>query len=362
MSEPLKITEPGVYFDMSFADYLNDPSLSASGIKNLLVAPETFWEGSKMNPDHERKDTAALTIGSAYHARILEGRDVFDAEYAIMPDKSDHPNAIDGSKALKDMCGELGLPKSGKVEELSKRIETADPTVKTWLGIVRDFEAANEGKAYLTREWGDRIEGRAQLLESIPEVAKAITGGYAEVSIFWRDPQTDVPMKARIDYLKARAQIDLKSFTNPNRMPVDVAIARAVANNRYHYQAVVHSEAVAQAKVLMRYGKYDLGHKTLNDEWLNTFLNTPNSVFVFLFLEKTDVPTIRLKEFPRYSAPNGPGSKTVSLAWETGYGAFRMGLNRYVDCMERFGPNTPWQEVPPLSRFCDEDFPLYMMD
>ena len=361
--DKLTFTKPGVYFDMSFADYLADPSLSASGIKDLLIAPETFYERSPMNPGHERKDTKDLTNGSAYHARVLEGLEAFNAEYAIMPAEEDYPKALKGVKALKAACKDLELKQSGTIEELSERLVEKDPTIQTWHHVLTAFETQNQGKTFISKEWGQRIEAKAQLLHAHPEVRKAITGGYPEVSIFWRDPETGVPMKARIDYLKIKAQMDLKSFTNMNRVPVDLAIARAVANNRYHVQAVVHAEGVEQAKKLIRNGAVfgEPSHIPPN-EWMRTFVDTPPHAFIFLFLEKTDVPSIRLKEFPRFNAPSGPGSRTESLAWETGLGAFRIGLNRYKDCMERFGPNTPWIEVPPMDAFCDEDFPVYMMD
>lgn len=357
----LSVAEPGVYFDMSFADYLTDPSLSASGIKDLLVAPETYYGRCAFNPEHERKETAALADGSAYHVRILEGRNAFDAEYAVAPNEADHPDAIIGGTALKAACGELGLPKSGTVAELSKRIECVAVGMETWIGVMQRFEEANSGKTFIKSELADKIERQAKLLESIPDVAKAITNGFAEVSIFWRDPETGVPLKARIDYLKTRAQVDLKSFANPNGKPIDTAIAHAVANYRYYVQAAVHSEAVIQAKALMHDGKFT-AKSPPSAEWIKAFTETPAHAFIFLFLEKANVPCIRLKEFARYNAAAGPGSRTPSLAWDAGQGCFRHGVRVWAEFMERFGPGTPWIDVPPLSQFCDEDFPMYMFE
>lgn len=359
----IKTMEPGVYFNMSFADYMADPSLSGSGVKDLLVAPETYYERSSMNPDRKPKDTEALAYGSAYHSRILEGREAFDAEYSIIPDKEDYPNAIDGGQALKNKCAELELPKTGKVADLADRIAEADPSAEIWLHIMRDFEVVNAGKTLIKKEWGDMVERRAQLLESIPAVAKAITGGYPEVSIFWHDPKTGVPLKARIDYLKTRAQIDLKSFANPTGKPINTAIAHAVANYRYYVQAAVHSEAVSQAKILMRDGQFSakISHK-IDDKWTDAFINSPPHSFIFLFLEKAEVPCIRLKEFSRFVAQSGSGSKTSTLAWESGQACFRHGVAVWAEFMERFGPDKPWIDVPPLNSFEDEEFPLYMFN
>ena len=172
---PIIVKKPGVYFDLSFADYLADPSLSASGIKDLLVAPETYYGRCAFNPEHERKETAALADGSAYHSRILEGRNAFDAEYAVAPNEADHPDAIIGGTALKAACSELGLTKSGTVAELADRIASASPDAKIWLHFMRDFEAENAGKTFIKSELADKIERHAKLLESIPDVSKAIT-------------------------------------------------------------------------------------------------------------------------------------------------------------------------------------------
>ena len=50
--------------------------------------------------------------------------------------------------------------------------------------------------------------------------ARAMTGGYSEVSIFWIDPGSGVRLKARLDYLKVKAIVDLKTFSNSLGKPV----------------------------------------------------------------------------------------------------------------------------------------------
>ena len=66
-------------------------------------------------------------------------------------------------------------------------------------------------------------------------LVRAFEGGVAEVSVFW--VEDGVPLKARFDYLKPRAIIDLKSFANQRERPVDVAIRAAIAEYRYDLQA-----------------------------------------------------------------------------------------------------------------------------
>src|SRR3546814_14526079 len=63
------------------------------------------------------------------------------------------------------------------------------------------------------------------MIEKHPDLSKAFSGGHPEVSIFWQDEQTGISCKARLDYLKARAIVDLKTFSNPLSKPIDKAIS-----------------------------------------------------------------------------------------------------------------------------------------
>jgi hypothetical protein len=54
-------------------------------------------------------------------------------------------------------------------------------------------------------------------------------------------------MKARLDYLKPRAIVDLKTVGNPHGKPVAQAVNVALANYRYHVQAAVYQEAAADS-------------------------------------------------------------------------------------------------------------------
>lgn len=350
--------EPGIHFGLPEERYRADPALSTSAIKDILISPLTCWT-NHVDPDREDgAGTMAQENGRALHARLVEGAGAFAGRYAVKPDIADYPDAIDGVADLRDRCAELGLGKGGTKLEMAKRIAEADRGDVLWPLIMRTFLEINDGLTILSADFGREIEARARLVETHPALRKAFDGGFPEVSMFWEDPETGVRMKARLDYLKTRAVVDLKTFGNPLDMPIDTAIARAVANRRYHVQAVVYLEAVETAKAMISAGNAACLHgEPPDDAWLEAFATTPEHAFVFVFLQQTGAPNLRPREFPRR---NGDGAETLS--WQAGRAAFRQGVRLYAEWMDRMGPDRPWVEDRPVTPFADDEFPLWMMD
>lgn len=349
----LTFKEPGVYFGMPENEYHADPSLSASGIKNLDVSLLTYWVDSVLNPEREDRTTKPMTAGKALHKLIIEGQDAFDEAYATIPEKP--YGAIDGGDDLKAKCGELGLKKTGKIIDLCLRIREAEPDAVLWPFILRDFKEANESKIILSAEDAYNIAFPSAIIEKHPVALKAFTGGYPEVSIFWRDPETNMPMKARLDYLKTLAVVELKSFSNPFGKPLDKAIGHAVANHRYYVDAAVRLEAAEQAK------KMDVKqwHGELPPpEWIEAFKACPTHALVFVFLEQGKCPNIRVREWRKSETKRGSDSPY----FVKGEMAFREGVERYAQCMEHFGPDIPWMNIEPMTPFVDIDFPMWMTD
>lgn len=71
------ITTPGIYPDIPAEDYHGTeicagPSISASGLKQVLDCPAKYWWTSPLNPDRPvEKRTKALNLGSAAHDLLL---------------------------------------------------------------------------------------------------------------------------------------------------------------------------------------------------------------------------------------------------------------------------------------------------
>lgn len=357
----IEVHAPGIYFGMPEDEYHRDRSLSASGIKDIHVTPLTFWMKSGFNPNRSDDSTEPKERGKAFHTRLLEGAEAFQARYAVAPQIADYPEAIDGGADLKARSKELGLPVSGTIAELCKRIREKDPDAVLWPEIVAEFEekAGAEGKIIIKAKLADEISRQVRIVEMHPGTEKALRGGHCEVSIFWLDKETGVPMKARIDYLKARAAVEMKTFTNPFGKPIDAAIASSVANNKYFVDAIVRLEAVEIAKAMYReHGPECLFGEAPSAEWLEAFANPVPHAFVFLFLEAGEVPNVRVREFKQRESAKGD----ENLYWAKGHAMFRQGVELYRQMLDHYGPDLPWVDPQPMRAFLDTDFPLYALD
>lgn len=359
MAHKLDVHAPGIYFGMPEDEYHADRSLSASGIKDIHVTPLTFWMKSGFNPAKADESSEPKERGKAFHTRLLEGAEAFAERYAVAPQIEDHPEAIDGGAALKARCKELGLPVSGTVAELCTRIREKDPEAVLWPDIVAKFEAEHAGKTIIKSKLADEIARQVRIVEMHPGTEKALRGGQCEVSIFWTDAQSGVPMKARADYLKSRAVVEMKTFTNPFGKPIDAAIASTVANNKYFVDAIVRLEAVEIAKAMYRQrGAECVFGPAPAPEWLEAFANPQPHAFVFLFLEAGNVPNVRVREFRQRESAKGD----ENLYWAKGHAMFRQGIELYRQMLEHYGPDLPWVDPQPMMPFTDQDFPLWALD
>lgn len=353
---------PGIYFGMSEDEYHADKSLSASGIKDIHVTPLTFWMRSGFNTNKADDSTEPKERGKAFHTRLLEGAEAFAERYAIAPSIDEYPGAIDGGDALKERCKELGLKVSGRIAELCERIRVADPSAVLWPDIMAEFDhlAVTKGQTIIKRKLADEIQRQVRIVEMHPGTEKALRGGFCEVSIFYVDRQTGVPMKGRIDYLKARAAVEMKTFTNPFGKPIDQAVASSVANNKYMVDAVVRLDAVEVAKAMIRKHGTSVVHgdSIPTDAWLKAFAEPAPHAFVFLFLEAGDVPNVRVREFKQRETAKGD----ENLYWQKGAAMFRDGVDLYRQHFEHYGPDLPWVDPQPMRSFVDSDFPLYALD
>lgn len=352
---------PGIYFGMPEDEYHADRSLSASGVKDIHVTPLTFWMKSGFNPAKSDDSSEPKERGKAFHARLLEGGDAFTSRYAVAPQIKDYPDAIDGGEALKERCKELGLPVSGTIAKLCERIRAADPDAVLWPEVMQFFteEATAAGRIIIKQKLADEIQRQVKIIEMHPGTEKALRGGYCEVSIFWIDAETGVPMKSRIDYLKARAAVELKTFTNPFGKPIDSAIASSVANNKYFVDAIVRLDAVEQAKAMLHKDALSVVHGTAPPrEWLNAFAEPTPHAFVFLFLEAGEIPNVRVREFKQRETAKGE----QNLYWLKGHAMYRQGIALYRQFLEHYGPDLPWVDPQPIRPFFDTDFPVWSLD
>lgn len=103
--------KPGIYSDISNADYHGGPGISKSGLDLIHRSPMHYK--AVIDSANDNEPTAAQMIGTAAHALILEPEE-FAKNYCLALRPSDVPDAIDDRDQLVTMVAKLNegrLPK-----------------------------------------------------------------------------------------------------------------------------------------------------------------------------------------------------------------------------------------------------------
>lgn len=365
--------KPGIYFGMPEEDYHAIHAASTSGLKRLSTSSMDYWANSTLNLDKEEFDERKhLSLGKAYHKRIAEGEEAFLASYAVELDPRDYVDeegrsllltTVDHVKAAIAKLGQKpcttgfdDVTRKAKKEDWIAQLLALDENALVWDAMVAKHEAANPGKVFISAKQHHRVEIAAKMIEAHPELKDAFTGGFAEVSIFWFCPDTGCPMKARLDYLKMRLIVDLKSFANQQGLPINRAIERAIANYRYNLQHVIYDDAVAAARAVVR----EHGLSALVDcddptteqaqarqDWAFKWAKqTAAPGFLFVFQQTGNAPVTRGRLMPRGTVYSVSRSAAERLK------------RRWVECANTFGVD-PWLDIEPIDTIEDEAIPLY---
>jgi hypothetical protein len=213
------IAKDGVYSHISLDDYhgnrklLDGPSVSKSMLKWLLPAhggsPKAFWGRWGWNENRiEQESSDALDFGKAAHCLLLGDED-FNKRFAIRPDE--YPDS---------KTGEL-KPWSGKSN-----------WCKAWLEA-----RAKDGKTIISSEQYDRIGRISADAKQYPLVEAGIIHGAVERSMFWKDPETGIWLKARPDVIPQADGVfaDLKTAAKFD----EDFLERQIFDASYYLQAAI---------------------------------------------------------------------------------------------------------------------------
>ena len=347
MSEPTVAELCGVHFGMDDEAYFRIPALSASGVKRMLISSMDFWSDSWMNADRPADDdTVFKALGRAYDIRITKGRDAFNSMYAPALDKADHPDALVTVDDIKAVLKEAGVSCAGNKPELIDRLREVRPSMEVWDALKADHAAMHAGKELLPFSTIQRIETAAKMIDLDPHLRLCFQGGYSQVVVVWTDRETGVPMKCKFDYLKPRAIVDLKTFSNPMGKSIERAIYSAMANQKYHIQAANYSDGAAWAAAHIKAGRV---FGSANEAWLSKFAEADERQFVFVFQQTGAAPVTR-----GYVLRDG---STMA----TGRATIRMACDRFNACLEKYGTD-PWLDIQPIETFDDQMFSPWMFD
>lgn len=188
--------QPGLI--MKFAEYQQASGVHFSTLKHMAVSPLHYLH-AKLNPPQE---TSAMLLGRATHTAVFEP-ERFQLEYAVWP----------------------GDRRGNAFKEFAEECEA-------------------QSRAVLRGTEYDAALAIRDAVRGIPDIAQLLTKGRSEVSIFWRNPQTGIPCKGRLDWIAGTNSIlDLKTTTN-----IDPGWFSSQAwRMGYFHQAAMYQEAFAVA-------------------------------------------------------------------------------------------------------------------
>lgn len=194
-AEPIErrlITEPGVYPDVSDADYHRDPvaggSLSSTGARRLL--PPSCPAKFKWYAEHP-EITKTFDFGHAAHQAVLN----VGPEIVVLPYDSFRTNA---AKSDRD-------------------------------------EVRAQGMVPLLEADAEVVTEMAEALRRHPKAGRLFVPGRgaAELTVVWRDRRTEIMRRARLDWVQGPIIVDYKTCDRAD----DASCARAIYNYGYHQQA-----------------------------------------------------------------------------------------------------------------------------
>lgn len=203
--------EPGVYTDMSNDEYHSDAdSISRSGIMEFRKSAYHYW-CAYLDPERQpRKSTPEMIFGSAFHTMILEPH-LFDKQFAPKP------KAV----LLKDVGREA-------YEEYKSYVKELEDTNRH---ILSDAE-------YLA------LMGMRDALHANTDALSLLEGAICESSYFWKDPHTELLLKARPDILQGNIIVDLKTCADASPR----AFQRAMVDSGYHVQGAMMIDALREVE------------------------------------------------------------------------------------------------------------------
>lgn len=333
--------EDGIYFGLDEDEYHADTALGSTDLRHLMISGSDYWWRSPRNPMRDRSETPAVTNGHALHNRVLFGEDVFNARYLRAIEKADHPDALVTADDIKKALASVGASTTGVKDALISRLQNVSSRFKIWDVMVAEQEAT--GKTILKPAEYDRIVVSAAMIIRNPNLAACFTNGAPEVSIFWT--QDGIRFKARLDYLRMNSIIDLKSFTNVMRKPVDNAIRADFFNKRLDIQATHYMNARGRARQLILDGRI---FGDADREWLAKIAVQDVFTFVFVFYSVTGAPLARGWRYDPGTEMDATAAAEIQTAIDT--------YRRYRD---HFGEEM-WVDQEPLYTLTDSDVPAWM--
>lgn len=391
--EPLA---PGIWFDVPDEEYHRIPALSNSLCKYLLASPTIAWAESWLNPNREESKADHLVVGKAYHSMILEGVRAYESRFYPMPDKSDFPDALEKIDEIKAAISQRnaspvtrvdapelgeGKTRAAKKEDWIEQLYSLDRSVEVWELIKAKHERRAKGRELISIDDDHRIRMAARMIKQDPELAKAFEGGWPEVVLIWWDERQGVLCKCKVDYLKLKGMVDLKSFANKRDRSVRNSIIREIAEYRMSLQPAHYLPgAVAVRRLIREIDSEGPIHETgihhwplrsdeaaeaLSEddlkaaqarareqfEWAKRWASFDgNDRWLWVFQQKGDAPVTR-----GYYHPLGSSHHTIAS------GMIITAIRQFRECVEIYGVD-PWLDLAEIDELGEDDIPAWGLE
>lgn len=373
-ASPTRLHEDGIYLDLDMEAYVDDPAISGSGKKKLVLnAPDFKWELPKRNPLYKAPESDDRALGSLVHCAVLEGMDAFADRYFVAPDFDDEdPRLIRTADHAKAWLKERGEKCTGLKADLFERVRAQSELLRLEGAgedelpifidqVIEQLVAQGNGRR-------EKIKPRAfeyvalveRFVRSWPDACALLSEGLPEVSIFWTEG--DVRYKSRPDWLSLSAILDVKKFGQPPRRgkSLRTQLQWDIVNYAYDIQAVHNHRAALQLPLLLDGGGIVSAtgpNASARIEQLRamaaSYLETPPS-FHWMFLRTPGPPQGLIMEFPQES------ERWDFASWESDQAI--AALRRYREqCGHELDADKPWIDAGKVV-WEDDDLPPYLME
>lgn len=275
-----------LYFDMTGDDYRAADGLSFSSARTMIRNPFEYW--ARKFGGYETPATKAQDEGLLWEQFIIDPMAALDTWAAPFDPPADA--IADDMESLREAGNARGVKGRSK-DDLRTAIRAADPGAR----LVADLEAEYlAGRTALDPAMWAQIKAMIDMRQCTG-VDRLFTSGLAQVSAFAELDFGTGPhvWKARPDWLTVidgkPVIVEIKTYQNSIRKPVEIAINNALQYDRYGMQAMVQLRAVkAAAKAADPAALGDLA----------AFAERPDDiVLLFLFVERGTFPTMQAIQY-----------------------------------------------------------------
>jgi hypothetical protein len=190
--------------------YHSGPGISKSGLWKLYTKSPAHFIGA------ERKETAAMTFGSACHMAVLEPH-LLETSYCVVPTTAPR-----------------------RPTEAQWNAKAPSPESVAAMNWWREFMAFNAGKETINQADFDNVLRIRDKLHAHPLIQKLVNGAQFEQSAYWIDEETGELCRCRPDIYSPSLKMigDIKTCRDAS----EFGFARAIEDYGYHVQDPFYSD------------------------------------------------------------------------------------------------------------------------